>query len=61
MMTTLVEHCSPQLLLKQENDEHRTACKEVLEQGQHKKLAGVTHYIKSLNVPPALWMTLEKA
>jgi hypothetical protein len=34
---------------------------DVLEQGQHGKLAGATHYIKSLNVPPALQMTIAKA
>jgi hypothetical protein len=60
MMTTLLEHCCPALLAKKDS-EPVVACPSTLEQGQHEKLAGGVHYVKSLNVPPALGMTLEKA
>jgi len=67
MVTTLLEHCSPMMLRKKKKkgdesvDESVVACPSVLEQGQHMLLAGGTHYVKSLNVPPVLGLTLEKA
>ena len=62
MVTTLLEHCSPMLLgNKKKEDESVVACPSVLEQGQHEELVAGTHYVRSLNVPLALGMMLEKA
>ena len=68
LFTTLFEQHHPGLLVSKKRGKKTTGEEEeeaetsaVLEQGQHRALVGTTHYIKSLNVPPALQMGLAKA
>jgi hypothetical protein len=59
LFTTMFDQYLPNFLTQGTN--HKEEDSAVLEQGQHRPLAGTTHYKRSDNVPPVLNMTLAKA
>lgn len=58
LFTTMFDQYLPNFLTQKTDNKEDAA---VLGQGQHRELAGNTHYKRSENVPPVLNMTLAKA